>query len=127
MIDKWLYVLKNLHRLQDIPKILQERIFKKLFNAAEIANYNAEEMNAYEESLKTLRDNHATAEFVERELARAEAMAQEANAKMQEANAKTQEVANKMRRAAKKMKQDGLNIPSIMEYTGLSQEEIEKL
>ena len=93
--------------------MLQERIFRKLFSTAEIANYNAEEMNAYQESLKTMRDNHATAEFVEQELARAEAMAQEA--------------ANRMRGAAKKMKEDGLDTQSIMEYTGLSQEEIEKL
>ena len=63
--DKWLYVLKNLHRLEDIPEVLQERIFKKLFSAAEIANYNPEEMTAYEESLKTLRDNYATAQYVE--------------------------------------------------------------
>ncbi len=63
--DKWLYVLKNLHRLEEIPKVLQERIFKKLFSAAEVANYTPEEMNAYEESLKTLRDNYATAQYVE--------------------------------------------------------------
>ena len=63
--NKWLYVLKNLHRLEEIPKVLQERIFKKLFSAAEVANYTPEEMNAYEESLKTLRDNYATAQYVE--------------------------------------------------------------
>ena len=32
--EKWLYVLKNLSRLQDIPQPLQERIFSKLFAAA---------------------------------------------------------------------------------------------
>ena len=69
--EKWLYVLKNLHRLEEIPKVLQERIFKKLFSAAEVANYNPEEMTAYEESLKTLRDNHATAQYVEEAVERA--------------------------------------------------------
>ncbi len=139
--DKWMYVLKNLSRLQDIPQALQERIFSKLFSAAEIANYNSEEMDAYQESLKTMRDNFATADFVKRELARAEAKAQkadakaqeanlkaqEADAKAQEANVKAQEAANRMRRAAKKMKEDGLDIQSIVEYTGLDQSEIENL
>ena len=69
--DKWLYVLKNLHRLEEIPPVLQERVFKKLFSAAEVANYNPEEMTAYEESLKTLRDNHATTQYVEKAVERA--------------------------------------------------------
>ncbi len=30
--DKWLYVFKNLHRLQEIPPKLQEEIFLKLFD-----------------------------------------------------------------------------------------------
>ena len=139
--DKWLYVLKNLHKLQDIPKVLQERIFKKLFETAEIANYNPEEMTAYEESLKTLRDNYATNQYVEKMLAKAEAQSQEAEVKAQEAEAqsreaeaqsreaevKAQEAANRMRRAAKKMKEDGLDIQQIMEYTDLSRQEIKNL
>lgn len=41
--DKWLYVLKNLARLQDVPPKAQERIFLKMFQAAEIAQYNPQE------------------------------------------------------------------------------------
>ena len=33
--DKWMYVLKNLHHLDNIPKNLQNKIFKKLFKEAE--------------------------------------------------------------------------------------------
>lgn len=50
--DKWLYVLKNLSQLQDIPPKLQERIFMKLFRSAEIAQFNREEYQSYENSLK---------------------------------------------------------------------------
>ena len=116
-----------MHRLQDIPKVLQERIFRKLFEIAEIANYNPEEMTAYEESLKTLRDNHATAKYVEKMLAKAEAQSREAEAQSREAEVKAQEAANRMRRAAKKMKEDGLDIQQIMEYTDLSRQEIKNL
>ncbi|GAB1355364.1 hypothetical protein MASR1M12_41080 [Erysipelotrichia bacterium] len=54
--DKWLYVLKNLERLHDIPEKLKERIFRKLFAAAEIAKFTPEEAIAYEDSLKVYRD-----------------------------------------------------------------------
>ncbi|MGV3541532.1 MAG: Rpn family recombination-promoting nuclease/putative transposase, partial [Rufibacter sp.] len=35
--DKWLYIIRNLHRLDRIPDKLRERVFEKLFAAAEIA------------------------------------------------------------------------------------------
>ena len=54
--EKWLYVLRHLSNLQERPKALQERVFRKLFQAAEIANFSKEEKDAYEESLKHYRD-----------------------------------------------------------------------
>lgn len=54
--DKWLYVLKHLSKLQDRPRALQERIFSRLFEAAEIAKFTPQEREAYEESLKYYRD-----------------------------------------------------------------------
>ena len=37
--DKWLYVIKNLQQLDNIPHNLQNTIFEKLFDTAEIANF----------------------------------------------------------------------------------------
>jgi DNA repair ATPase RecN len=54
--DKWLYVLKCLPKLQDRPEKLQERVFQKLFEAAEIAKFTPEEKEQYEDSLKVYRD-----------------------------------------------------------------------
>ncbi len=54
--DKWLYVFRHLSNLQDRPKKLQDRIFQKLFEAAEIAKFSQEEREAYEDSLKYYRD-----------------------------------------------------------------------
>lgn len=54
--EKWLYVLRHLSELQDRPEKLQERVFKQLFEAAEIASYTKSEREAYEESLKHYRD-----------------------------------------------------------------------
>lgn len=54
--DKWLYILKNLDRLTSRPKRLQEKIFGQLFEQAEIALFDEEEYQQYEESLKQYRD-----------------------------------------------------------------------
>ena len=54
--DKWLYVIRNLSILEACPVKLQERIFKKLFGVAEVAKFNKEQLDQYEESLKYYRD-----------------------------------------------------------------------
>ena len=54
--DKWLYIIKNLNRLDSIPENLKEQIFERLFETAEIAKFNRKQLNDYEESLKYYRD-----------------------------------------------------------------------
>ena len=54
--DKWMYVIRNLNRLERVPKELQENVFMHLFKVAEIAKFDRAEADAYEESLKTYRD-----------------------------------------------------------------------
>ena len=54
--DKWLFALKNLPNLENRPIKLKERIFQRLFEAAEIAKYNPEEKIKYEQSVKVYRD-----------------------------------------------------------------------
>ena len=51
-----MFVFTHLQKLQDRPKELQERVFKKLFEVAEIAGFTEDERKEYEESLKTYRD-----------------------------------------------------------------------
>jgi len=54
--DKWLYVLKNLPKLQSRPQKLQDKVFDKLFQVAEIAKFDPQERMAYHDSLKYYRD-----------------------------------------------------------------------
>ena len=54
--DKWLYVLKNLSRLDNRPAALREKIFSKLFAAASVARFTPMELREYEDSLKAYRD-----------------------------------------------------------------------
>jgi len=56
--DKWLYFIKNLEKLNRIPNELQENIFMKLLDEAELAKLNHDERYSYEMSLKRFRDYH---------------------------------------------------------------------
>jgi len=65
-LDKWFFLLKNLHKFDRIPAKLQEKIFKKAFKIAEIAKYTAEERQKYIDSLKhylDLKNSFETAEI----------------------------------------------------------------
>ena len=56
MYDKWMYVLKNLSRLMQRPPVLQERVFTRLFEQAEISKSNTQELKMYEDSVNAYRD-----------------------------------------------------------------------
>ena len=54
--EKWLFVLKNLDRLDRIPEKLKENFFEKLFATAEIAKFTPDQVRSYEDSLNYYRD-----------------------------------------------------------------------
>lgn len=110
--EKWLYILKNLQRLQNQPAKLQDRIFKKLFAQAEIAGLNPDDMKTYQESLKVYRDNKNTLDYAI-QIAREEA--------------KSQGKVEGQLEIAGKLKQKGLSVEMIVETTGLTREQIERL
>ena len=58
--EKWIYFLKNLEDFTEIPSILNEPIFQEAFEVAKVANFNQNQLDAYEESLKNYRDYHNT-------------------------------------------------------------------
>ena len=54
--DWWLYVIKNMVRLNEKPARLQDKIFERFFREAEIARFSPAKRAAYEASLKNMRD-----------------------------------------------------------------------
>ncbi len=77
--DQWFYVFRHLHELTELPAKLQARIFQRLFEAAQIAQFNPVERQAYEDSLKYYRDLKNvvdTARAEGREEGRAEGLAE---------------------------------------------------
>ncbi len=100
MFDKWMFVLHNLTFLMERPKALQDRVFKKLFKQAEIAQYDEIERRQYEASLKEYWDYTSTLDTA---------------------------ADNRAKKIAKKFKVMGLPAEQIAEGTGLSLEVIDKL
>jgi predicted transposase/invertase (TIGR01784 family) len=108
LYDKWLYVLKNLPKLDKRPKALKERIFTKLFEEAEIAKFSQQELREYEDSLKAYRDIKNSIDTAKEE-GREEGIAKEKLA------------------TAKRLLGMGLTQEQVAQGAGLSIEDIERL
>jgi len=63
--EKWMYVLKNLKRLDNIPDKLRERIFERIFSVAEIAKLTPTEYRAYVDNLNSYRDLKNSLDYAE--------------------------------------------------------------
>ena len=128
LYDKWLYVLKNLSRLDKRPAALKEKIFSKLFGEAEIAKFTPTELKEYEDSLKAYRDvknSIDTALEKGREEGRAEGRVEGRAEGREEGRAEGR--VEGVIQVAKKLLESGMDVDTIMKMTDLSKSEIEKL
>ena len=136
MMDKWMFVLHNLYRLLERPKALQDRIFQKLFEQAEIAKYNEVERRQYEDSLKEYWDytNTLDTAFNKGELKGLERGREEGRAEGLErgreegrAEGRAEGEKQKAVEVASNLKAMGLPTDDIIKATGLTAQEIEAL
>ncbi|WP_376777112.1 Rpn family recombination-promoting nuclease/putative transposase [Flavobacterium covae] len=107
-LDKWLYFIKNLEDFQNIPTIFKDEVFTQAFEKAELANFGQWELDKYESSLKVYRDLKSiidTAFDDGKEEGKIEGKIE----------------------TAKSLKKLGISIEIIIQSTGLTQEEINKL
>ena len=139
-MDKWLYAIKNLGKLDDKPTALTEAIFKRFFEVAEIAAFSQTERYDYEENLKNCNDWFSVMNTAKKDgLEEGEAIG------IEKGRAEGEAIGLKKGRAegeviglqkgetigilktAKKMKEEGLDVNVISKLTNLSIDEIEKL
>lgn len=133
MFDKWMYVLRNLSRMMDRPAALQERVFTRLFEAAEIARFTPEQRRSYDDSLKAFRDmnnimNSAKKKAIE------EGMKEGLKKGLEEGLAKGLEEGRKeglqeggkqkQLEIARNLQQMGVGVETICRATGLSAEDL---
>ena len=124
MLDKWMYVLKNLSRLTERPVELQERIFRRLFEAARIAAFTREELDEYTNDMMTENDRRNAIDYA-RKQGRAEGLAEGRTEGILEGRAEG-EMVGKLS-VARRMLAAGLDPKMISEMTGLAEPEIRGL
>ena len=103
-LDKWLFFIRNLEDFQVIPAIFEDDIFTQAFEKAEIARFEPNELEKYENSLKIYRDLKGVIDtaFSEGKLERSVEI-------------------------AKAMKLKGVSATDVSEMTGLSQDEVNRM
>ena len=111
-LNKGLYVLKNLSRLDRQPQSLRDKVFDRLFTQAEIAKFTPRELREYEDSRKAYRDLKNSLDTAMREGLE---------------KGRTEGERSKSIEIAKKMKAMRLDDATIMQATGLSASDIADL
>ncbi|MBR3698882.1 MAG: Rpn family recombination-promoting nuclease/putative transposase [Bacteroidales bacterium] len=106
LLDKWIYALYCLAYTDESPKeLMEEEIFKKLFEAAWLANLNDAQELAYDQAQMAMWDEYAVLESAWRE----------------------GYVQGLMLLVAKALIKKDFDLTTIMKITGLSEDEIQKL
>jgi predicted transposase/invertase (TIGR01784 family) len=147
-LDKWLYFIKHLEDFQTIPAIFKDEVFTQAFGKAEIATLGDAEFDTYQRSLKVFRDNKATYDYAI-DIAREEGLfigkeeglligkeeglqiGKEEGIKEGKEEGKEEGIKEGIKEGklatAKSFKALGVAIEIIIQATGLTKEEIEKL
>ena len=153
IFDCWIYVLNNMEHLKEIPFLDKYPVFRKLAAIGDLQKLTPEERDYYEEDVKIMRDLYATDKWekekrrMEREAARKEVEAahKEVETAHKEVETAHKEVetahkeVEKLRREkeeaeiskslaiAKELLKIDIPILQIMQATGLTQEQINRL
>ena len=114
--EKWIYVLKYMEVLERLPFTAQKKIFDHLAKLADVRFLSSEEREKYDESIKAADDYYGVLmsyymNGIDEGVAKGEARGSH----------------HKSLEIAKKMMAKGMDENTIMEITGLTQEEIRKL
>ena len=114
--EKWIYVLKYMEVLERLPFTAQKKIFDHLAKLPDVRFLSSEEREKYDESIKAVDDYYGVLmsyymNSIDEGVAKGEARGSH----------------HKSLEIAKKMMAKGMDENTIMEITGLTQEEIRKL
>ena len=118
--ERWIYVLKNMEKLNRYPFEIKDKVFKKLIETCDVASWTREERIKYDRALKRYRDTLAVMEGQKQE-GRAEGRAEGIKEGKEQGRKEAQ------LDIARNFKQSGIPIDVIAQNTGLSIEEINSL
>lgn len=116
----WLYVLKNMDKLDRMPFKAQKQLFEKLEKIAGITNLTQKERQEYDEALKVYRDCTNIVDYAKdegREEGRAEGLVEGEEIGINKG----------IRHMAANLKKQGVDTKTNSTSSGLSEEEIKNL
>ena len=122
--ERWIYVLKNMEKLQRLPFKARNAVFQRLEQIVDIAAMSKEDRMKYDESIKVYRDKLAVTAYAE-EKGRAEGLAEGMEKGLEKGMEKGQE--EERLKNARGMKTAGIATDLIAQITGLSPEAVEQL
>ena len=108
-LDKWLYMLKNLSDLLERPAALRDKIFKRIFDVAEISSLDDEDKKKYISNMQTARDTYNQLEYAK---------------KKGREEGREEGIEKRSREIAVNLLRINLPIQTICEATGLTEEEV---
>ncbi len=136
-LEKWLYYISRSPEFEFEPETVEDPLFQKVLQVAEVANMTTQEQVMYSASMKAKRDknwviNSAKKEYFAKGEARERAKAQK---EKQEIRAKAQKEKQEIRakahqeklEIAKNLLAQGIDPKMVSQATGLSLEELAKL
>lgn len=114
---KWVYLLKNMHRMTPGEEIEdKDPIFKMLYEASRLSNLNEEEMREYKKSVLEYQDVQDAIKYASRR-----------NFEEGEKRGEARGIATAKRMIIMQMLANDVSTPMISKLTGLSEEEINQL
>ena len=130
-LDKWLYVLKNMSRMDKIPVFVRKTIFEKVFSIAEYSNMTKDEKTMYNSALKRKWDNQNVLDYAvktAKEEGKKEGVKEGIKKGIKEGIKEERAKADAEKRGiAEKLKRMGMPIVEIARTVGLTVKEIEQL
>lgn len=124
IFDCWIYILKNLNYMEQMPFLQKYPIFRKLAEITDIRKLTPKEQEQYDEDLKVMRDIYNTEMFAQEQIEEARAEAKKAQEKAQKAQEEAQKRTSKTVSNLLKM---GFTHEQIADVTGISIEEIKEI
>lgn len=122
IFDCWIYVIKNMEQLKDMPFVKKYPVFRMLAEIGDLRKLSPEDREKYDEDIKVMRDLYATRKFEEKQRMEAERQHKK-DLKKCKAESRT----SRSIEIAKNMLALGIAEELVMESTGLSADELAKL
>lgn len=142
LFECWIYIIKNMEKLKEMPFVKKYPVFRMLAEIGDLRKLTPQERELYDEDIKVMRDLYAIRLWEEEqkqmakekarkdaEKARKEGMEEGIKEGIKEGIQKGIEKGelSKSLGIAKSMLLDGMSIPQVVKYTGLTLEQINNL